>query len=431
MQPATRGGANTPLPARTAGPGPFALAMFAILLVSYAINAMDRQLFPLLAPDVRREYGFSLSESGFLATVFTLGMALAGLPTGYVLARFTRKATLQIGIAVFSAGTALTAFANGFADMLFYRTATGIGEAMQLTALLTAATSYFARSRGAAVGSINFTYGIGAIIGPVLAAMLLGAWKSWRAPLILFGVLGFVALAVIALTVRPWLTELTGRRESLAEATGALTLLNRNSLILTLMSLIGGMIIYGYLGMYPTYLREHLGDSPRVAGAVMSTYGIGALASIGGGWLGDRFSPRLVISTTFLAAAVLGYFLFHGFPTFAAQAALSFAWGLVASGILYVNLAGYHVKAVRSDLAASASGVFVTSLYGSAAISGYSIGWLANHAGWATAGLIQLSLLSIIGALLAAFLQPASTAVPPLIASRSSTKSRRPRATTR
>ena len=136
-------------------PRAFALAIFAVLLVSYAINAMDRQLFPLIASDVRREFGFSLSGAGFLSTVFTLGMALAGLPTGWLLARFTRKATLQIGIAIFSAGTVLTAFAHGFADMLFYRTATGVGEAMQLTALLTAATGYFARSRGAAAGSIN------------------------------------------------------------------------------------------------------------------------------------------------------------------------------------------------------------------------------------------------------------------------------------
>jgi hypothetical protein len=87
------------------------------------------------------------------------------------------------------------------------------------------------------------------------------------------------------------------------------------------------------------------------------------------------------------------------------QAALSFAWGLVVSGCLYVNLAGYHVRAVTSDLASSASGVFVSSLYGSAAIAGYSIGWLASHAGWAMAGIIQISLLAIIGAVLAAFLQ--------------------------
>jgi DHA1 family inner membrane transport protein len=165
------------------------------------------------------------------------------------------------------------------------------------------------------------------------------------------------------------------------------------------------MIVYGYLGMYPTYLREHLAYSPVAAGTVMSVYGFGALASIGGGWLGDRFSPRLVMSATFLAAAVLGYLLFHGSPRFATQAALSFAWGIVVSGALYVNLAGYHVKAVTSDLVSRASGLFVASLYGSAAFAGYSIGWLASHAGWVTAGLIQISLLSIVGAALAVFLQ--------------------------
>src|SRR5713101_1128574 len=92
-------------------PRAFALAMFAVLLASYAVNAVDRQVFPLLASDVRAEYGFSLSNSGLLSTIFTLGMALAGLPTGYLLARSTRKTTVQIGIAIFSTGTALTALA--------------------------------------------------------------------------------------------------------------------------------------------------------------------------------------------------------------------------------------------------------------------------------------------------------------------------------
>jgi DHA1 family inner membrane transport protein len=385
--------------------------MFAALLVSYAINAMDRQLFPLIASDVRREFGFSLSRAGFLSTVFTLGMALAGLPTGWLLARFSRKTTLEIGIAIFSAGTVLTAFAHGFADMLFYRTATGVGEAMQLTALLTAATGYFARFRGAAAGAINFTFGLGAIIGPVLAAILLSAWKTWRAPMIIFGMLGFAALAVVALAVRPWLTELAGQKGIGAAAIGAPTLWNRNTVLLTLMSLFGGMIMYGYLGMYPTYLREHLAYSPATAGTVMSTFGLGALGSIGGGWLGDRLSPRLLMSATFLVAGLLGYLLFSGLQIFAAEAALSFAWGLLVPGVLYVNLAAYHVKAVSHQLARSASGVFVTSLYSSAAVAGYSMGWLANHAGWVTAGLIQISLLSAVGALLAAFLEPSDMVI--------------------
>jgi len=131
--------------------------MFGVLLASYAINAMDRQLFPLLVPEVRRQYGFSLAGVGFLSTIFTLGMALAGLPTGYLLVRFSRKTVMQVGIALFSAGTLLTVIARGFSDMLIYRAATGIGEAMQLTVLLAVAVNYFSNHRAAALGSVNFT----------------------------------------------------------------------------------------------------------------------------------------------------------------------------------------------------------------------------------------------------------------------------------
>src|SRR6267378_6999772 len=138
--------------------------MFGVLLGSYVVNAMDRQLFPLVAPEVRREYGFSLAGVGFLSTVFTLGMAVAGVPTGFLLARFSRKAVLQTGIALFSAGTVLTVVSRGFADMLMYRAVTGIGEAMQLTVLLAIAANYFVNHRAVALGSVNFSFGVGAIV---------------------------------------------------------------------------------------------------------------------------------------------------------------------------------------------------------------------------------------------------------------------------
>jgi sugar phosphate permease len=109
----------------------------------------------------------------------------------------------------------------------------------------------------------------------------------------------------------------------------------------------------------------------------------------------------VVLSATFLAAAILGYLLFNGSSSYAWQASLSFAWGVIVSGVMYVNLAGYHVKAVRRDLAGRASGVFVTSLYLSAAGAGYLMGSIANRAGWGDAGAIQISLCSLTAALLA------------------------------
>ena len=230
--------------------------------------------------------------------------------------------------------------------------------------------------------------------------------------MILFGLVGFLLIAVIARVVHPWFTETQGDGPNRANLSGAATLLNRNTVLLTFLSLIGGLVMYGYLGMYPTFLREGLKYSPAVAGTVMSTFGLGALASIGGGWLGDRFSPRLVLSAAFFCAAALGYLLFHGSGAFAAQAILSTFWGLVASSILYVNLAAYHVKAVRNSLSGRASGIFVTSLYASAAVAGYLMGWIAGYAGWVRAGEIQLSLLSLVGGGLALALRPDQMSLP-------------------
>ena len=362
---------------------------------------MDRQLFPLVAPDVRREYGFSLAGVGLLSTVFTLGMAIAGVPTGFLLARLSRRAVLQTGIALFSAGTALTVVSRGFADMLVYRTVTGIGEAMQLTVLLAIAANYFAAHRGAAVGSVNFAFAIGAIVGPMFGGALLGAYGSWHVPMAVFGALGFAAMVVIAAGVDSSSTERDGPTAEHTDEGGATTLANRNTILLTAMSLLGGLVIYGYLGLYPTFLREGLGYAPTTAGSVMSLYGLGALMSIAGGWIGDRGSPRIVLSATFLAAAVLGYLLFNGSASYYWQAVLSFAWGVVVSGVIYVNLAGYHVKAVRRQLAGRASGVFVTSLYVSATFAGYLMGWIANRAGWGNAGTIQISLCSLAAATIA------------------------------
>jgi len=201
----------------------------------------------------------------------------------------------------------------------------------------------------------------------------------------------------------------TERHETMAvhaDERGAATLVNRNTILLTVMSLFGGLVIYGYLGLYPTFLREGLGYPPTMAGSVMSLYGLGALMSIAGGWIGDRGSSRLVLSATFLIAAMLGYLLFNGSTSYYWQASLSFAWGVVVSGVVYVNLAGYHVKAVRRHLAGRASGVFVTSLYVSAAFAGYLMGWIANRAGWGSAGTIQISLCSLAAAVLALALRP-------------------------
>jgi MFS family permease len=393
-------------PREQAGTRSVAIAMYCILLLSYVLMAADRYLFPVIAPYVRREFGFSPALTGLLTTIFTLGLGVGGLTTGYILARFSRRSVMLVGIGIFSGATALTTVTHGFWGMLFCLAAQGIGMAMLATSMFALAASYFATYKAAAIGSVNFCYGIGGFVGSSLAGVLLTKYANWRAPMIAFGLFGFVMIAIIAITVRSWFSETRGAGQARIGAGGAESLWNRNSLLLTILSVIHGLSMYGFLGGYASFLQENLHYTPTRAGVVVGFFAIGALTSIAGGWVGDRLSPRIVLSGAFVCIAVLGYLFFQVAPSALTREILTCTYGIVGSAILYVSLAAYHVKSLRSSLASKGSGMFVTSLYGGAAFGGYLIRALAGHGGWLFAGAIQMSVLCAIGAILALALRP-------------------------
>ena len=397
----------TTAPRERTGTRSVAITMYCILLLSYVLMAADRYLFPVIAPYVRREFGFSAPLTGLLTTIFTLGLGAGGLTTGYILSRYSRKATMLVGIAIFSGATALTAVTHGFWGMLFCLAAQGIGMAMLATSMFALAASYFVTYKAAAIGSVNFCYGIGGFVGSSLAGVLLVKYANWRAPMIVFGLFGFVMIAIIAATVRGWFSETRGAAQARAAASGgAESLLNRNTVLLTILSVIHGLSMYGFLGGYASFLQETLHYTPTRAGFVVGFFAIGALTSIAGGWLGDRFSPRIVLSGAYVCIAVLGYLFFQAAPSPVTREILTCAYGVVGSAILYVSLAAYHVRSLQSSLASKGSGMFVTSLYGGAAFGGYLIRALAAHGGWLFAGVIQMSLLCAVGAVLALALRP-------------------------
>jgi len=77
---------------------------------------------------------------------------------------------MLIGIVIYSAFTLLTAVSVGFGDMFVYRALSGVGESMQNAALFSAVGAYFFANRAMALGSLNFAYGLGGFLGPLLGA---------------------------------------------------------------------------------------------------------------------------------------------------------------------------------------------------------------------------------------------------------------------
>ena len=373
--------------------------MFSVLLLSYVLNSVDRNLFSILTVEVRKQMSLSLPEVGLAATVFTLGMGLAGLPTGKLLTFVSRKSVVLVGLFVFSAATWLTAYSRGLPDLLAYRFVSGFGEAMQVTALIAIGASYFHTRPALVTGMVSFAYGIGAVIGPVIAAALLNAYH-WKMPFIVCGAFGIVMMLMIAIWIRPWFSESKLNEEhasstspSPAGLVSKDTTWSLPTILLGLASVCTGVAVFGTFGLYPLYLRSVIGLSPGQAGVVMSAIGFGGFLSPLGGWLGDRVGYHKILFVALPLAALCGGIPFTGVlgQSVTLYAAFAFVYGLAVVGLFYANMSAILIDSMGPSKTSLASGLFIASYYIPAAFAGYVMGRLKEASDWTTAGLVQTS----------------------------------------
>jgi MFS family permease len=376
-----------------------AIGILSVIAATYVVNAMDRIVFPTLLPSLAREYGFTLLAGGFQATIFTFGFGIAGIPGGFLLDRMSRKGVAIVGICVYSVCTVLTCLSVGFYDMAVYRVLSGVGEALQNTAIFTMAGAYFAHNRTLAFGLLNTAYGIGSFIAPRWGAHLLAQTGSWRPPLYVYGAIGLVAaLAMLLLVPKRFSEWRAGEVGTAVDDEGHIPerLANRNTMLVAIVAVTGGIAGFGYLGLYPTFLRTELDFSVEQAGAAASMFGAGALMGLLCGYLADRIDQKWLSIGSLAALGLVGYALFNIATTPFWQGALSFLEGTVQSGFFYVNNYSLMQRSVRSNLTGRASGLFVTCIYLPAAFSGYIFAALVGWIGWHGAALLQMCLLLVV-----------------------------------
>lgn len=374
---------------------------FAMLCVSYMVNAMDRQVFYPLLPEIRAEFGFSLGQGGLLATGFTLGMALVGLPTSYLMDRLGRKSVIVMSVVVYSLGTLAIPLAAGFADMGAYRLVSGVGEGMQATALYAVIGAYFFHRRAVAAGVVGVAFGAGVFLGPLIGNGLAGAWGGWRGPFHLFGALGLGIAVLIVATVSRTMTEAVTGTGTGTSAGGfdhvPATPYNRNTLGMGVACAVTGLVNYGFLGLYPTFLREHLGLDAGQAALAVSFFGFGAMMALPAGWLGDHVNQRLLLAVGFVTTSGTAALAYQYATSAPAQYVLAFLMGTFASGILFTNCTTAMQRAVRPELVGRGSGLFMLTYYVPAAFSGLLFARLVDALGWGGAGLWQLTVLPLLG----------------------------------
>lgn len=90
-------------------------------------------LFIGVLPDIQKSFNISDDKGGLLQTVFIISYMIFAPIFGYLGDRFSRKAIMAFGIALWGLTTLLGSYMNSFGWFTFFRALVGIGEASYST----------------------------------------------------------------------------------------------------------------------------------------------------------------------------------------------------------------------------------------------------------------------------------------------------------
>lgn len=374
----------------------WAAACFAICAATYVVNAADRMIFPALLRPLNADYGLSLPQGSFLATIYLIGLGAGGIGTGYLLDRISRKASMMAGILVYSLFTVMTVRAFGFADMALYRIATGVGEAMQSVALIIAVCAFYPASRTFANGAVQCALGFGQFIGPRLGAFLLAQTGNWRTPFYGFGALGLAGAAALLL-VSPGFTERKADNSSPGASDAHLParLWHRNVICVLASIIFRSFAFFAFFGLYATFLMTELHFPLATAAAALSMFGVGPLFSPLAGYVADRVNQKSFQIICLAVMAVAGLLIFNVARTPLSQQTLSLVEG-IAGGFAYINGYSLAQRSVKNAMIARVSGFYYAASTLPAAISGFLLAKLVGAVGWQLGASLMISALLLI-----------------------------------
>lgn len=177
-------------------------ALVALLFMGNALNYVDRQVLALLKPTLQAKFGWGDQDFAHLGSSFQFAAAGAYLMVGWFIDRVGVRLAYGLGIAVWSAAGMAHALAATVQQFVTARVVLAVGESVSTPAGLKSAALYLpAGQRSMAIGILNTSSNIGAIVTPLLIppfAVLFG----WQAAFAVTGALGFVWLALWVLGTR-------------------------------------------------------------------------------------------------------------------------------------------------------------------------------------------------------------------------------------
>ncbi|WP_432991517.1 MFS transporter [Dactylosporangium sp. CA-233914] len=362
----------------TRGPG---LAPVLLSYAAFALVGLNAGVGGVLIPAQMADYGVDEATIGVTFFTSSAGYMAAGATAGALLHRLHVRMALVIGVAAYAAGALVMAARPAFAALVAVQLLVGYGTGI-LESILNVFLTELPNST-TLLNRLHAFFGVGALLGPLLAAWLL-QYLDWTSV--------WLVLAALCVPLGAGFLIAYPRRAPAAERSadaphppgGGLRDAVRSPAVV-----LGSLFLAVYVGLEIgvgtwafTFLVQEHGEPDVVAGYTVSGYWLGlTLGRFLISPVATRFGMRPAgMATTCLAGVTAGSALLWAAPTAPAATAGFVLLGFFL-GPLFPTAMAVVPQLVPPALVATAIGVMNgVSLLGGAALP-WLAGWLAQHVG--------------------------------------------------
>lgn len=376
-------------------------AHFSLVVIGIAITALGPAM-----PFLIEEYNISLAQAGLVMTFLSLGRLMTVSLAGGWSDRVGRKPVMVLGAAGIGIGAMGFAISPVWIGQLLSVFVVGGGLGMLDGGANSLITDLYTQKRGFALNRLHVFFGVGALAGPLLAALMINLFGSWRAAFYLVAAAAAVSTLTSALPAYPDAQIGKGiSRETIRNAKKRFLAAREFWLLSGVMFMYTG-IGNTVVGWVNKYLGDELTASVLAASTVLAMYHVGITV---GRMACSYVSERIGYARTLLVCAVGGF----GFITLAVLTQQLW-WITLSFWMTGIFLAGLFPTAVAygtglfPDLRGTLSGYLITSAALGGMVMPLIIGAFSDLVGLRL-GMLGVSFFGLLLVFIALGLQTPST----------------------
>ena len=273
--------------------------------VGYAMDGFDLLILGFMLSAISADLNLTPAQSGSLVTWTLIGAVVGGILFGALSDRYGRVRVLTWTIVLFAVFTGLCAIAQGYWDLLIYRTIAGIGLGGEFgIGMALAIEAWPAKHRAKAASYVALGWQVGVLAAALLTPVLL-PHIGWRGMFVVGIFPAFVAWYLRTRLHEPEIfsqkqTELSTQKISKLESFQLLVkdkATTKVSLGIVVLTSVQNFGYYGIMIWMPNFLSKQLGFSLTKSGLWTAVTVCGMMAGI---WIFGRLADRIGRKPSFL-----------------------------------------------------------------------------------------------------------------------------------